>query len=185
MIPASIDDLRLLARRRLPRVLFDYIDGGACSELTVRRNREDFDAIEFRPKLLVDVSKRTLATEVFGQKLSMPVILGPVGSAGTFARRGEVQAARAAEQAGTTMCLSNASICSIEEVAAARTTPFWFQLYMNKDRDDARQAIERAQAAGCTALVFTVDSQINGKRDRDVRNGRGQFDNIPSVKVGN
>jgi L-lactate dehydrogenase (cytochrome) len=186
VIAASIDDLREFARRRLPRALFDYIDGAACSEETLRANRRDFERITLRQKLLVDVSERTLATTVLGTPLAMPIILGPVGSAGVFSRRGEAAAARAAERCGITLCLSNASICPIEEVKAAAGMPFWMQLYMNKDRDESVRLIERAQAAGCSALVFTVDSQLNGKRDRDVRNGReGEFTGVPSVKFRN
>jgi L-lactate dehydrogenase (cytochrome) len=187
VIAASIDDLREMARRRLPRPLFDYIDGGAGSEETVRANRRDLDRITLNQRLMVDTSRRTLATTVLGTPLALPLILGPVGSAGVFSRRGEAAAARAAERCGITLCLSNASVCSVEEVRAARQTPFWMQLYMNKDRDDSVQLVRRAQAAGCSALVFTVDSQLNGKRDRDVRNGRGgaDFASIPSITVRN
>jgi L-lactate dehydrogenase (cytochrome) len=171
MTPVCIEDLRRLARKRLPRVLFEFIDGGSWDEITLRANRSDLDALRLLPRVLVDVSSRSLETTVFGQKLALPLILAPVGSCGTFARRGEEAAARAAERCGTTLCLSTASVCSIEEVRAVRRTPFWFQLYMGRDRDHARACVERAQAAGCSALVFTVDTPVGGVREKDVRNG--------------
>ena len=167
----NIEDLRQLAKRRLPKVLFDFIDGGSYDEVTLRANRSDLNSIRFRPKVLVDVSQRSLETTLFGQKLALPLILGPVGSAGVFGRRGEEAAARASERCGTTLCLSTASICSIEDVAAQRKTPFMFQLYMSQDRDHARDLVERAQAAGCFALALTVDTAVGGQRDKDVRNG--------------
>ncbi|MFM9967508.1 MAG: alpha-hydroxy acid oxidase [Burkholderiales bacterium] len=171
MEPVNVADLRKLAKKRLPRVLFDFIDGGSYDEVTLRANCEDLNRIRFRPKVLVDVSQRSLATTLFGQKLALPIVLAPVGSAGVFARRGEEAAARASERCGTTLCLSTASICSIEEVAAHRKTPFMFQLYMSQDRAHARALVERAQAAGCFALAFTVDTVVSGQRDKDVRNG--------------
>jgi L-lactate dehydrogenase (cytochrome) len=178
----NIEDLRKLARRRLPRVLFDFIDGGSWDEVTMRANRADLEALRFRPHALADVSKRSLAVNVLGTQLAFPAILAPVGSMGLFSRRGEEAAARAAERCGVTICLSTASICSIEEVAAARKTPYWFQLYMGKDRDQARSLVERAQAAGCSALVLTVDTVAGGRRERDVRNG---YTVPPKVKLVN
>ncbi len=171
MSPVNIEDLRQLARKRLPRVLFDFIDGGSYDEITLRANRSDLNRIRFRPRVLVDVSQRSLATTLFGQRLALPIILAPIGSAGVFARRGEEAAARASERCGTTMCLSTASICSIEDVAAQRKTPFMFQLYMSQDREHDRSLVNRAQNAGCFALAFTVDTAVGGQRDKDVRNG--------------
>jgi L-lactate dehydrogenase (cytochrome) len=171
MTPINIEDLRQLAKKRLPRVLFDFIDGGAYDEITLRANVADLSRVRFRPRVLVDVSQRSLETTVLGQKLSLPVILAPVGSAGTFSRRGEEAAARAAERCGTTLCLSTASNCSIEDVARARNTPFMFQLYLSKDREHARELLDRAQSAGCFALALTVDTAVSAQRDRDARNG--------------
>ncbi|HMM55934.1 MAG TPA: L-lactate dehydrogenase [Candidatus Desulfobacillus sp.] len=170
-LAASVADYRLLARRRLPRVLFDYIDGGAYNELTLAANRADLDALRLRQRVLRGVAAADTAVEVLGQKLAQPVILGPVGLAGLYARRGEAQAARAATAAGVPFCLSTVSICSIEEVAAASRAPFWFQLYVIRDRGYARELLARARAAGCATLVFTVDLPVFATRYRDVRNG--------------
>ncbi len=177
----NVMDFRPIAERRLPRVLFDYLDGGSYDELTLRYNREDLQRIRFRPRVLVDVSKRSLETEVFGQKLAMPLILAPVGSLGLLSRLGDIAAARAAERCGINSCLSTASVSSMEEVAAQRKTPFWYQLYMGKDRDHAKNLVERAQAAGCSALVFTVDTQVYSPRERDVRHG---YSLSPRLKAG-
>jgi L-lactate dehydrogenase (cytochrome) len=171
LAPASLDDYRELARRRLPRQLFDYIDGGSFGEYTLAANREDLRRIQLRQRVLRDVSQHTLATTVLGQELALPVILAPVGFAGMFARRAEVQAARAAERAGVVFCESTLSICSMEEVAAALTKPFWFQLYVMKDRAYAEDLVARARALGCTTLVLTVDLAVIGRRYRDNRNG--------------
>lgn len=171
MTPVNIEDLRQLAKRRLPRVLFDFIDGGAYDEITLNANVADLARVRFRPKVLVDVSRRSLESTVLGQKLSLPIILAPVGSAGAFSRRGEEAAARAAARCGTTLCLSTASICSIEDVARASTTPIMFQLYLSRDRAHAQALVERAAAAGCFALMLTVDTAVSAQRDRDVRNG--------------
>ncbi len=170
-LAASVADYRLLARRRLPRALFDYIDGGAGNELTLAANRADLDALRLRQRVLRGVAAAGTAVEVLGQKLAQPVILGPVGLAGLYARRGEAQAARAAAAAGVPFCLSTVSICSIEEVAAASPAPFWFQLYVIRDRGYARELLARARAAGCATLVFTVDLPVFATRYRDVRNG--------------
>ncbi|OGA02915.1 MAG: hypothetical protein A3H35_02125 [Betaproteobacteria bacterium RIFCSPLOWO2_02_FULL_62_17] len=160
MEAVNIEDLRQLARKRLPKVLFDFIDGGSYDEVTLRANVADLNRIRFRPKVLVDVSQRSLETTLFGRKLTVPIILAPVCSAGVFARCGEEAAARAAQRCDTTLCLYTASICSIEEIAAQRQTPYMFQLYMGQDRDHARDLVERAQAAGCFALALTVDTVV-------------------------
>jgi len=170
-VPASIGDYRALARRRLPRMLFDYIDGGAYDEVTLARNVQALREVRLRQRVMRDVSSISLSTELFGQALSMPLVLAPVGLSGLYARRGEVQAARAAEGAGVTSCRSTMSICSVEEVAAGVRAPPWFQLYMIKDRGYMRELLARAKAAGCPVLVFTVDLPLPGARYRDVRSG--------------
>ena len=171
LVPASVSDYRLLAERRLPRAFFDYIDGGAYNELTLAANRDDLDALNLHQRVLRGAANIDTSTTVLGETLAQPVILGPVGLAGLYARRGEVQAARAAKAAGVPFCLSTVSICSIEEVSAAGTAPFWFQLYVIRDRGYAKELLARAQAAGCTTLVFTVDLPVFATRYRDVRNG--------------
>ena len=171
MRPASVSDYRMLARRRLPRFLFDYIDGGSYAEVTLGRNVADMEAIALRQRVLRDVSKLKLETELFGQTMAMPVVLSPIGMAGMYARRGEVQAARAAEKFGLPFTLSTVSICPLEEVAAAVTQPPWFQLYMLKDRGYMAALLERAKAIGSPVLVFTVDLPLPGARYRDVRSG--------------
>ena len=170
-VPASVSDYRLLAEQRLPRAFFDYIDGGAYNELTLAANRDDLDALNLHQRVLRGAANIDTSTTVLGETLAQPVILGPVGLAGLYARRGEVQAARAAKAAGVPFCLSTVSICSIEEVSAAGTAPFWFQLYVIRDRGYAKELLARAQAAGCTTLVFTVDLPVFATRYRDVRNG--------------
>ncbi len=177
LAPASVRDYRELARRRLPRQLFDYLDGGAFEESTLRANVEDLDAIRLRQRVLRDVGSLRLGTEVLGRPLALPVILAPVGLAGMFATRAEVAAARAAEEAGVVFCESTVSICGIEEVAEATTAPFWFQLYVMRDRDYTADLMRRAAAAGCDTLVLTVDLAVVGERYRDVRNGM-----IPSLR---
>ena len=171
LAPASVMDYRELARKKLPRQLFDYIDGGAYAESTMRSNVNDLRSIHLRQRILRDVSDIDLGVEVLGEKLSMPVVLAPVGLIGMFARRGEVLAARAAEQEGVRFCESTVSICSIEEVMQATSVPFWFQLYVMRDRGYAEDLIARARDAGCSALVFTVDLAVVGARSRDTRNG--------------
>ncbi len=171
MIAANVQDFREGARRRLPRFLFDYIDGGSYAERTLKTNTADFEAIALRQRVLRDVSKIDLSADLFGAKAAMPVALAPVGLAGLFARRGEVQAARAAQAAGVPFCLSTVSVCPLKEVSAALQAPFWFQLYMVRDRGFMRELLQQAQAAGCTALFFTVDLAVPGARYRDVRNG--------------
>ena len=171
LAPATTDDYRELARRRLPRQLFDYVDGGAFAENSMRANEDDLRAIRVRQRVLRDVSARSLETTVLGQTFSLPLVLAPVGFAGMFAPRAEVLAARAAERAGIIFTESTLSICGMEEVAAATTTSFWFQLYVMKDRRFAEELVARARAAGCTTLVLTVDLAVTGRRFRDARNG--------------
>lgn len=171
LAPASVMDYRELARRRLPRQLFDYIDGGAYAESTMGANVDDLRDIHLRQRILRDVSDIDLSVEVLGERLKLPVVLGPVGLAGMFARRGEVLAARAAEKAGARFCESTVSICSIEELKEATSTPFWFQLYVMRDRGYAEKLIGRARDAGCRVLVLTVDLPVVGARYRDTRNG--------------
>lgn len=169
--PASILDYRELARRRLPRQLFDYIDGGAYDECSLRANVQDLQGVRLRQRVLRDVSEINLATTLAGQAMALPVVLGPVGLAGMFARRGEVQAARAARDAGIVFCESTVSICPMHEVHAAVGSAFWFQLYVLRDRGYATELLQRAQALGCEVLVFTVDLAVMGARYRDTRNG--------------
>lgn len=171
MKAASIADYRELARRRLPHFLFEYIDGGSYAETTLGWNVADLRSVALRQRVLRDVSSIDLATTLFGQKLAMPVALGPIGLAGLTARRGEVQAARAAEAAGIPFCLSTVSACPIAEVAQGVGKPFWFQLYMIRDRAFMADLLEKAKGARCSALVFTVDMPVPGTRYRDVRSG--------------
>ena len=168
---ANASDYRELARRRLPRFLFDYIDGGSYGEVTLRRNVADLEAIALRQRVLRDVSKLDLSTNLFGQEMRLPIALAPIGLAGMNARRGETQAARAAAKAGIPFCLSTVSACPIGEVAAATDKPFWFQLYMIRDRAFMIDLIAQAKGAGCNLLVFTVDMPLPGSRYRDLRSG--------------
>jgi L-lactate dehydrogenase (cytochrome) len=165
---ASVGDYRALARARLPHFLFEYLDGGSYSELTLARNHTDLAAVALRQRVLRDVSAIDLSTELLGQRCAMPVGLGPIGLAGVYARRGEVQAARAGKAAGVPFTLSTVAACSIEEVAAAEPG-FWFQLYFVKDRAFVAEMIQRARDAGCGALVLTVDLPVPGSRYRDAR----------------
>lgn len=168
---ASISDYRALAKRRLPPFLFEYMDGGSFDEATLRRNESDLRAIELRQRVMRNVAELNLSAELFGQKSKLPVALAPIGLAGMLARRGEVQAARAARDYGVPYTLSTVSACSLEEVAKAVTDPFWFQLYMIKDRAFMRDLLARAKAASCSALLFTVDMPVAGSRYRDYRSG--------------
>ncbi|MGA2321796.1 MAG: L-lactate dehydrogenase [Solirubrobacteraceae bacterium] len=167
---ATVLDYRELARRRLPRQLFDYIDGGAYEEATMRANVADLERVLLRQIVMRDVSTRDQSCEVLGQKMELPVILGPVGLAGMFARRAEVQAARAAQAAGVPFVESTVSICGVEEVAKATSTPPWFQLYVMRDRSYAEDLMSRAQAVGAPVLVLTIDLAVVGARHRDTRN---------------
>ena len=171
MIISSASDYRAAAKRKLPRFLFDYIDGGAYAEHTLRANSSDLAEISLRQRILRNVDNLSLKTTLFGQELAMPVILSPVGLTGMYARRGEVQAAKAAANKGIPFCLSTVSVCPIEEVASQSPQSIWFQLYVLKDRGFMRNALERAQAAGVTTLVFTVDMPVPGARYRDAHSG--------------
>jgi L-lactate dehydrogenase (cytochrome) len=166
-----IEDLRELHRRRVPKAFFDYADRGSYAEETLRANRDDLQQIKFRQRVLVDVSKRDLSTMILGETASMPLILAPVGLLGMQHGDGEIHACRAAQAAGIPFTQSTMSICSIEEIAAAVDKPFWFQLYVMKDRGFIKSLIERAIAAKCSALVLTVDLQMLGQRHADIKNG--------------
>lgn len=171
MITACVTDFREMARRRLPRFLFEYIDGGSYAEVTLRRNVSDLGEIALRQRVLRDVSTLDLSTELFGQKLALPVALAPIGLAGLNARRGECQAVRAAEKAGVPFTLSTVGACPLTEVAAAASKPFWFQLYMIRDRAFMKDLLAQAVEAKCSTLVFTVDMPVPGSRYRDYHTG--------------
>jgi len=176
VIISGPSDYREAARRKLPPFLFDYIDGGAGDEATLRANQDGLASVNLKQRVLRDVASLSLGTELFGERLAMPVILGPVGLSGMYARRGEVQAARAARAAGIPYTLSTVSVCSLEEVIAANGAPIWFQLYVLKDRGFMRDALRHAEALGVTKLVFTVDMPAPGPRYRDARSGMsGRF----------
>ncbi|QAY76292.1 FMN-dependent L-lactate dehydrogenase LldD [Sphingosinicella sp. BN140058] len=171
MKAASVIDYRKLARARLPRFLFEYIDGGSYAEVTLKRNIADLEAVALRQRVLRDVSTIDLATRLFGQDLAMPVALAPIGLAGMNARRGERQAVRAAEKAGIPFTLSTVSACALAEVAEAAAKPFWFQLYMIRDRGFMKDLLAEAASLGCPTLMFTVDMPVPGSRYRDYRSG--------------
>jgi L-lactate dehydrogenase (cytochrome) len=168
---ATIDELRIAARRRVPRMFYEYVDAGSWTESTYRANSDDFARLQFRQRVAVDFSVRNLATTMIGQPVAIPVALAPTGIAGMQHADGEILAARAAARFGVPFTLSTVSICSIEDVAAHTRTPFWFQLYMMKDRGFIAALIARARHAGCPALVLTLDLQIQGQRHKDRRNG--------------
>ncbi|MBB4101902.1 alpha-hydroxy acid oxidase [Allorhizobium borbori] len=167
----DIADLKKKARRRVPKMFFDYADSGSYTQGTYRANEADFQKIKLRQRVLVDMTNRSLETTMVGRAVSMPVALAPTGLTGMQHADGEILAAQAAEEAGVPFTLSTMSICSIEDVAAHTKTPFWFQLYVMKDRDFVGNLIDRAKAAGCSALVLTLDLQILGQRHNDIRNG--------------
>ncbi|MGV8924691.1 MAG: FMN-dependent L-lactate dehydrogenase LldD [Ewingella sp.] len=171
MIISAGTDYRAAAKRRLPPFLFHYIDGGAYAEHTLRSNVDDLSTISLKQRVLNNMSELSLQTTLFNETLAMPVVLAPVGLCGMYARRGEVQAAKAAAEKGIPFTLSTVSVCAIEEVASAINRPMWFQLYVLKDRGFMRNALERAKAAGCTTLVFTVDMPTPGARYRDAHSG--------------
>ncbi len=171
MIISASTDYRAAAQRRLPPFLFHYIDGGAYAEHTLKKNVDDLAGIALRQRVLRDMAELSLETRLFDETLSMPVALSPVGLTGMYARRGEVQAARAAADKGIPFTLSTVSVCPIEEVAPAISRPMWFQLYVLKDRGFMKNALERAKAAGVTTLVFTVDMPVPGARYRDAHSG--------------
>lgn len=167
----NIEDLRQLARRKVPRAIFDYVDRGSYDEISYRANSNDLKAIRFRQRVLIDASNRSLATTMLGENVAMPVAIAPTGLTGLMHGDGEMLAARAAEKAGTRFTLSTMSICSIEDVRAATKEPFWFQLYVFRDRGFSESVIERAKLAGCTALFVTVDLPLRGQRHADIKNG--------------
>jgi L-lactate dehydrogenase (cytochrome) len=167
----SIADLREQARQRVPRALFDYADRGSYDEITIRRNRADLEALELRQRVMIDLSSRSLSTTLLGEPWSFPVGIAPTGLTGLFHRNGEIHGARAAQRAGVPFCLSTMSICSIEDVSAAVARPFWFQLYIMRDRGFTEELIARALAARCSALVLTLDLTVQGVRRRDIKNG--------------
>src|SRR5512133_4378497 len=177
-----IEDLRQLHKRRVPKAFFDYADRGSYTEDTLRANSEDLAQIKFRQRILVDVSKRDLSTTILGEPAAMPLILAPVGLLGMQHGDGEIHACRAAQAAGIPFTQSTMSICSIEDIAASVSKPFWFQLYVMKDRGFIKSLIERAIAAKCSALVLTVDLQVIGQRHCDIRNGMTV---PPQIKLAN
>ncbi|HTN48647.1 MAG TPA: alpha-hydroxy acid oxidase [Burkholderiaceae bacterium] len=177
-----IEDLRLIARRRVPRAFFDYAEAGSYAEETLRANRADLARLKLRQRVLVDVSTRSTATHIVGEPLAVPLVLAPVAMTGLEHGNGEILACRAAHAAGVQFTLSTMSICSIEDVAAEVDRPFWFQLYVMKDRGFVRSLIERAAAARCSALVVTVDLQVLGQRHIDIKNGLAV---PPSLKLRN
>jgi len=170
-IITTIEDLRLLAKKRVPRMFYDYADAGSWTESTYRANSEDFAAIKFRQRVAVNLENRTLRSTMIGQEVAMPVALAPTGLTGMQHADGEILAARAAEKFGVPFTLSTMSICSIEDVAAHTSKPFWFQLYVMRDRPFIERLIDRAKAAKCSALVLTLDLQVLGQRHKDLRNG--------------
>jgi len=167
----TIRDLRELAKRRIPRAIFDYADRGSYEEMTLRDNRSDLDAIRLRQRVMIDVTDRSTATTIVGMPATLPLAIAPTGLTGLFHGDGEIHGALAARDAGIPFCLSTMSICTIEDVHEAVGAPFWFQLYLMKDRGFCASLLERAKAAGCSALVLTLDLQIQGQRHHDVKSG--------------
>lgn len=167
----NVDELRRLAKKRLPRSVFEFIDGGAQDEVTLRANRDDFAALRLLPTVLTDIEQRDQSVELFGRRYASPLVLAPTGLAGLLSRRGELQAVRAAHRANVPYCLSTMATLSIEEISNAIDAPNWFQLYVLRDRGLTRTFIERARTARCSALVLTVDTKMQGPRERDIRNG--------------
>jgi L-lactate dehydrogenase (cytochrome) len=170
-VVTNIEDLRELSKRRIAKAIFDYVDRGSYSEATLRANRTDLESLMLRQRVAIDVDRRSTRSTMLGQEVSMPVALAPVGLTGLNWADGEMLAARAAERFGVPYTLSTMSICSIEDVAGAVTRPFWFQLYVMRDRGFSGSLIERAKAAGCSALVLTLDLQVQGQRHQDLKNG--------------
>jgi len=170
-VVTCIEDLRALSRKRVARAIFEYVDGGSYGEATLRANRADLELLTLRQRVGIDVDKRSTRGTMLGEERSMPVALAPVGLTGLNWADGEILAARAAQRFGVPFTLSTMSICSIEDVAGAVAKPFWFQLYVMRDRGFAASLIERAKAAGCSALVLTLDLQVQGQRHRDIKNG--------------
>jgi L-lactate dehydrogenase (cytochrome) len=175
-----INDLRLAAARKVPRAFFDFVEAGSYSETTLRANRADFERIKFRQRILVDVAERNTHTTILGEPAALPLALAPVGLTGMLRGDGEILACRAAHDLGIPYCLPTMSVCSIEDVAAAVSKPFWFQLHLMRDRGFTRALVERAAAAGCSALVVTVDLPVFAQRHRDIKNGMGM---PPALRV--
>ncbi len=171
MTAINIDDLRTLARKRLPKTIFEFIDGGAQDEISLRANREDFERYAFRTRVLTDISQRDQSTTILGEQSASPLILAPTGLTGILHRRGELSASRAAAAAGVPYCLSTMATCSVEQIAEASNVMRWFQLYVLRDRGLTKSFIDRAKATNCKALVLTVDTKMQGPRERDMRNG--------------
>ena len=167
----NIDDMRTLARKRLPKTIFEFIDGGAQDEISLRANRADFGRNAFRTRMLTDTSTRDISTSILGKRSAAPLVLAPAGLAGLLSRRGELSASRAAAHAGVPYCLSTMATTTIEDIAKASDVTRWFQLYVLRDRGLTKAFIDRAKATGCTALVLTVDTKMQGPRERDMRNG--------------
>jgi L-lactate dehydrogenase (cytochrome) len=167
----NIEDLRQVARRKIPKAIFEYVDHGSYDQITLAANREELKAIRFRQRVMINADNRQLETTMLGEKVSMPIALAPIGMCGLTHGDGEILAARAAEAAGVRMCLSTMSIGSIEDIRAETNAPFWFQLYVFRDRGFSESVIQRAKAAGCTALFVTVDLPMRGQRHCDLKNG--------------
>ncbi len=167
----DIEDLRRVAERKVPRMFYDYVDSGSWTEITYRNNETDFDRIKLRQRVLVDMDNRSLATHMIGEPVKMPVAIAPTGFTGMMWADGEIHAARAAEQFGVPFSLSTMSICSIEDVATHTSKPFWFQLYVMRDKDFMANLIRRAKEANCSALILTADLQVLGQRHKDIKNG--------------
>ncbi|MGP5303178.1 alpha-hydroxy acid oxidase [Psychrobacter celer] len=167
----DIEDLRRVAKRKVPRMFYDYVDSGSWTETTYRNNETDFDRIKLRQRVLVDMDNRSLATSMIGEPVKMPVAIAPTGFTGMMWADGEIHAARAAEKFGVPFSLSTMSICSIEDVAENTAAPFWFQLYVMRDQDFMANLIRRAKAANCSALILTADLQVLGQRHKDIKNG--------------
>ena len=178
----SIEDLRQRARRNVPKMFFEYADSGSYTQETLRANRSDFEKIKLRQRILHDVDKRDLSTTILGEPAPMPLALGPIGLGGMMYGDGEILACRAAQKVGIPYTLSTMSINSIEDVAGAVDKPFWFQLYVMRDRGFIKELIQRAAAAKCSALMLTVDLQVLGQRHADVRNG---LTVPPEIKIRN
>jgi L-lactate dehydrogenase (cytochrome) len=180
-----IEDLRVLARRRVPRMFYDYADAGSWTESTYRANEADFAKILFRQRVAVNLADRSTRSQMVGQDVAMPVALAPTGLTGMQRADGEILAARAAEKFGVPFTLSTMSICSIEDVAAHTSKPFWFQLYVMRDRDFMYRLIDRAKAANCSALVLTMDLQLLGQRHKDLRNGMSAPPKLTLANIAN
>ncbi len=181
----EIADLKRIYKRRVPKMFYDYAESGSWTEQTFRENVSDFEQLRLRQRIAVDMAGRSTATEMIGEEVSMPVSLAPVGLMGMQSADGEIKAARAAEKFGVPFCLSTMSICSIEDVAKHTTRPFWFQVYTLKDDDFMRRLMERAHAAGCSAIVITVDLQVMGQRHKDIKNGLSAPPKLTPASIAN